>query len=440
VAASGRTGIRGRRAFVAAVLGLAPTATACGGGSGSGDGGGDGGAVDLRFYWWGSNERHEYTQQLIDRFEAANPGIQVEPEYTGWDEYWDRLATTTAGGDTPDVLQQETRYVREYADRGALLEMDEHIPGVLDTADLDPSVLPTGQVDGVTYAIPTGINARTVVIDPQAFAQAGVPLPDDSTWTWEQMVDVAAQITAATGGQVYGMEDIAFIDTNFEIYARQRGQALYTENGELGFDRQTLVDFWNLAVRARDSGATPPPSVSVEAEAGGIDTALLSTNRAAIGFWWTNELSALSANAGRELQLMRFPGESDQQQAGMYYKPAMYWSIGANTEHPEEAARFVDFLVNAPEAAELLLSDRGLPVNTQLRGQIVDRLEPLDQQVAAFLEEIGPGLQVSPPVPPPGAGEVQQIIQQLHEQVLFDQLTVEQAADQFMEQVRSAIA
>jgi multiple sugar transport system substrate-binding protein len=437
VAASGGAGIRGRRALVAAVLGIALAATACGG---PGGGDADAGAMTLRFSWWGSNARHEYTQQLIDRFEAANPGIQVEPEFTGWDEYWDRLATTTAGGDTPDVLQQETRYVREYADRGALLELDGHIPSVLDTAELDQSVLSTGQVDGTTYAIPTGINARTVVIDPQAFAQAGVPVPDDSTWTWEQMVDIAAQISAATGGQVYGMEDIAFIDVNFEIFARQRGQALYTETGELGFDRQTLVDFWNLAVRARDTGATPPPSVSVEAEGGGIDLALLSTNRAAIGFWWTNELSALSSNAGRELQLMRFPRQSGGRQSGMYYKPAMYWSVGAGTEHPAEAARFVDFLVNAPEAAELLLSDRGLPANTRLREQITDRLEPVDQAVAAFLEEIEPDVQAPPPVPPPGAGEVAQIIQQLHEQVLFDQLTTEQAADQFMDQVRSAIA
>lgn len=124
----------------------------------------------------------------------------------------------------------------------------------------------------------------------------------------------------------------------------------------------------------------------------------------------------------------------------MYFKPAMYWSVSATTEHPEEAARFVDFLVNAPEAAELLLSDRGLPVNTRLREQIIDRLEPADQQVAEFLEQIRGDLQPPPPVPPPGAGEVQEIIQQINEQVLFGQLTPDQAADRFMEEVRAAIA
>jgi hypothetical protein len=35
---------------------------------------------------------------------------------------------------------------------------------------------------------------------------------------------------------------------------------------------------------------------------------------------------------------------------------------------------------------------------------------------------------------------VQEIIQQVNEQVLFGQLTAEQAADRFMEEVRAAIA
>ncbi|WP_219415059.1 hypothetical protein [Pseudonocardia nigra] len=97
-------------------------------------------------------------------------------------------------------------------------------------------------------------------------------------------------------------------------------------------------------------------------------------------------------------------------------------------------------MVNSPEAAQLLLSDRGLPVNTQLREQIVDQLEPADQKAAAFLAEIEPDVQAPPPLPPQGAGEVQQILERLNEQVLFDQLSVEEAADQFMTQVESAIA
>ncbi len=323
--------------LVAGALGLTMAVTAaCGGGSSGGD---DGGPVTLRFSWWGSDARHEYTQKLIDQYEAAHPGVTIEADFTGWNDYWDRLATATAGGDAPDIMQQDTRYVREYAERGALQDLTEYVPDVIRTGELDENVLPTGQIEGATYAIPTGVNAFSVVADPEAFATAGVPLPDDTTWTWESMLETAAQVTQATGGQVHGMQSFAFHDTSFEVFARQRGESLFAEDGSLGFTKQTLVDWWTLAVQARDTGAEPEASVSVETQAGGIDESLLSTNRGGLGFWWTNELRALTSNSGRELELLRFPGESAQQQAGMYFKPAMFLAVSGNSEHPEEAAR-----------------------------------------------------------------------------------------------------
>ena len=45
----------------------------------------------------------------------------------------------------------------------------------------------------------------------------------------------------------------------------------------------------------------------------------------------------------------------------MYFKPGMYYSILATSEHPVESAMLIDYLLNDPEAAEILLSDRGLP-------------------------------------------------------------------------------
>ena len=42
-----------------------------------------------------------------------------------------------------------------------------------------------------------------------------------------------------------------------------------------------------------------------------------------------------------------------------------------------------------------------------------------------------------PPLPPQGAGEVQGILQRLNQQVMFGEITIEAAADAFMEQVET---
>ncbi len=415
------------------------TAAACGGGGGApAASGADDGPVTLRFYWWGSDSRHQYTQQLIEQYQAANPGVTIEAEFSGFDDYWDRLATATAGGDAPDVMQQDTRYVAEYAERGALADLTEFMPGVIDTAQLDEPMLKTGQLDGTSYAIPTGVNAFALLANPKLFADTGVAVPDDTTWTWDQMVQVAGQVSAAGGGQVFGVQDLGFNETSLEIFARQRGEALFDESGDVGFTRQTVVDWWNTMLALRDSGGTSPPSISVESQAGGVDGSLTANGRAALGSWWTNQLPAISSATGQDMELLRWPGESPQ--AGMYLKPAMFWSISSRSEHPEAAAKFIDYLINSPEAAELALSDRGLPINTALREQIVPKLKPADQRSAAFVEEITPSLAEPPGLPPQGAGEVQRILQQLHEQVLFDQLTVDEAADRFMSELDAATA
>ncbi len=413
---------------------MAVTVSACGGSAG-----GDDGEVTLRMSWWGSDSRHQLTQELIDAFEAEHPGITIEPEFTGWDDYWDRLATSAAGNNIPDVMQHDTRYVREYADRDALLDLNEYIPDTLDTSQLDPAVLSTGEVDGATYAIPTGINAYTIVADPKIYQQAGVELPDDETWSWDDFIDTAAEITRNTPENVYGTQNIGFVETGFEVFARQHGEALFTEDGQLGFSEETLAEWFRIIIKSRDRKAEPPPSLSVETQAAGVDQALVGTNNGAMGSWWSNELPTLTSSAGHELKLLRFPGESQGQQAGMYYKPAMFWSASSRSEHPGEAATFINWLVNSPKAAEIQLSDRGLPINTELREQIFDKLEEPDQQAGEFLEEIGPDLADPPPLPPPGAGEVQDIMLQLNEQVLFGQMTADQAVQQFRSQASAAI-
>ncbi len=427
---------RARRAIPAVGLAVALLLSGCGGDSG-GDGQ-DGGPITLRFSWWGSDPRHEYTQQIIDLYESENPSITIEPSFTGFGDYWDRLATEVAGGGAPDVMQQETRYVREYADRGALLDLSEYAPGIIRTEQLDPAVMQTGVVDGGMYAIPIGINAHAVIADPQVFTETGVPMPDDATWTYDDMIATAGAVTAAAPEGIWGYQMTTAIDTSFEIFARQRGEALFNEQGDLGFRRETLLAWWAHQLRFHETGAAPPAAQTIELEAADIDGSLFSSNEGAMGTAWTNQLVALNEVSGRELQLMRFPGEGTEQQAGMYFKPAQFWSASAQTEHPEEAARFIDFLLNDPRVADLMLSERGLPINVEQRERILGKLTPADQQAAAFLEEIEPDIAPPPPLPPQGAGEVQGIMQQLNEQVLFGQMTVEQATDAFMEQVDAA--
>jgi multiple sugar transport system substrate-binding protein len=425
-------------AAIAVTAALALTACAQGKPAvGSGVASAEAGPVTIRFSWWGSDTRHVLTQKVIDAFELKYPNITVQGDFTDFTGYWDKLATATAGGDAPDVITQEERYLRDYATRGVLLDL-KTVADTLDTSKLDPSIVDAGTFDGAMYGVPTGVNAYTIVADPQAFADAGVEMPDDTKWTWAEYVDIATKISKASGGTVYGAQDYAFNEPGFSIYARQQGQSLYDEAGAIGYDDKLLAEWWQLSVDLRKAGGQPDGAKSVEIDGAGPEGSLLGTHTGAMGLWWTNQLGAITTASGRELKLLRFPGESEHERTGMYFKAAMYYSISAKSKHPQAAALLVDFLENSVEAGKMLLSDRGLPANLEVRKAVQADFTPVDQQATAFLTDLQDEIVDGVAVPPVGSGEVVQIIRRVNGEVLFDRLTPEEAAKQFTSEVKVA--
>src|SRR5690625_1309081 len=71
----------------------------------------DGEQIELRMAWWGSQTRHDYTLEAIEIYEEKNPQITIDPEFSGWDGYWEMLATQAAGGDLPDIIQMDMQYI-----------------------------------------------------------------------------------------------------------------------------------------------------------------------------------------------------------------------------------------------------------------------------------------------------------------------------------------
>ncbi|MGI5418898.1 ABC transporter substrate-binding protein [Actinomadura luteofluorescens] len=406
---------------------LAVSATACG--SGDGDSGGKNRIV---FSYWGSDSRQKLTEAAIAKFEAKNPGIDVEGDFSDWDSYYEKLATKTAAGDAPDVMSIEIRGLAEYAGRGTLADLT----GKVNTADLDQSVLKAGQVDGKQYAIPTGVNAFPMVVNKAALEKYGQKAPDDKTWTWDDYVATSQKVTEKSGGKVWGTEyneNPAFL----QIFAAQRGEQFYGD-GKVALSEQTVKDWWALLKKIIDTKAGPAAAKMLETGTK-VDQALLATNTSVFGSWWSNQLDALTKGSGQELDLLRMPKAPGASASGMFLQPAMYYTISAKSEKAENARKFVDFLVNDPEAGGILLSDRGLPTNAKVIATIKSRLTPADQKVLAFMDSIKGDL--SPVVvPPKGAMEMEDILKRATDSVLFGKAQPDAAAKTFLTEADNALS
>lgn len=395
------------------------------------------GPVELRFSWWGNTQRAEITQRAIDLFEEKNPNITVKPEYSDFEGYFDRLATNVAGGDAPDVMTLGGAYPREYGDRGALLDLAE-VKDDLDLSKFPEAALGGGNFNDTQYGVPTGVNTYSVLANPRVFADAGVEMPDDDTWTWEDYVEISEQISANSPDDVYGTVDPTAADT-LDLYSRQRGEALYTEDGDVAISEETLQNWFTMTSGLKDSGAAPEASLTTEL-AGQVapEQSLMGRGLAGLQFAWSNQHEAFQNAAGEPLEFLRAPGESEEE-PGMWLQASQIYSISAKTEHPKEAAQLVDFLVNDPEAGKIIKTDRGVPANPEVLEALQPELTEPQQVVTQFVgrmgEVAGPPLVVGPV----GSTETRLIVERLNAALLFGQVTPEAAAKQLVSDVKSAI-
>ncbi len=99
----------------------------------------------------------------------------------------------------------------------------------LDLGDIPDSTLANGNIDGQQFGLSSGQNgASWSSSTPGAFADAGIDIPDDTKWTWEDFLEIGAEITEASGGSVWGATSPCFYDDAFIIYSRQQGEVSTT--------------------------------------------------------------------------------------------------------------------------------------------------------------------------------------------------------------------
>jgi len=147
-----------------AALGCLAAATAsCGRGFGGGDGG-SGRSVELNMVWWGDATRAERTKKALDLFQRAHKNIAVRTEYQDSTPYKDKLATRFAAGDPPDLLAMRVDSLREYADRGSLLDLAPR-GSALNVSGLGEGAKQLGTVGDRLYGVPSGLNAIGFVIN-----------------------------------------------------------------------------------------------------------------------------------------------------------------------------------------------------------------------------------------------------------------------------------
>ena len=127
------------------------------------------------------------------------------------------------------------------------------------------------------------------------------------------------------------------------------------------------------------------------------------------------------------MKLLRLPAV-EPGEPRMVNKASMYWSIAETTEHPEEAAKLVDFLINDVDAARVLGVERGVPANPEIQEAIRSDLSETGVMALDFAADLQDEVVEPPQVTPSYASNFDDQVGRIGSEVLFGSMNPEQAA------------
>lgn len=307
---------------------------ACSGGNNDGEGGKSSGKkVTLRFALWDSNQA-KGLQVMADEFMKANSDIAIQIEVTGWVDYWTMLEAGATGGSLPDVFWMHSNEIYRYASNGMLLDLTDRIKK---SKKVDLNKFPTGIVEiynhnGKQLAVPKDFDTIGLWYNKKLFDEANIGYPDES-WTWDDLYNAAK---ALTKDGVYGFLAGFHNQEGYYNFVYQNGGTIITPDKKSGYDDPKTIEALEFYVKFIRDGLSPQIYGDAErAEA-------LQNGLVAMGMFGSWHLSGFTANEfiSENFDVAVLPRKS--QRASIYN--GLGYAIAHNTEHPDEAWRFVEYL------------------------------------------------------------------------------------------------
>lgn len=349
--------------------------------------------ITLRMAWWGSQERHDRTIEVIELYESLHPEINIEYEYYSFDDYFTKLKTLVASDQVWDVFQMGGNFPM-YMDK--ICPLDEYIEsGIVDVSDITDANLKTTQdTEGHQLGLSNGLNTYGIAYDPAMFEAAGVPEPTE-TWTWDDYKNAAMTITEKLG--IFGSS--SFLTSEF-IAGCSALIGQYGDVGQysffnldltgMGFDDPSMLTPY-IQMRADMINAGAYPDAGAAAEITNIENDFIVTGEAAMTWVAANQFPTIydvCKEQGRTLKLATIPRVTSDGPSGTVIQSSQMMCVSQDSEHKEAAAAFISWFENDPDCNNILQAERGIPVNTTIRDTLSAQATEGQQIMYDFVNEV----------------------------------------------------
>ena len=315
----------------------------------------------IRLFFWDANQVPGI-QRVLDEF-TAETGIRTRLDQAPWGDYWTVLEASATAGTLPDIFVMNTLEIQRYMAAGLIMDLTDRInrSNLVDKGRFPQDVVNIYSFEGRNYGIIKDIDTIALWFNKRHFEEAGIPFPTDN-WNWNDLRNAAQRLTNPAIGRFGYVHNAGESQTGYWNFIYQNDGYVIdtTTRRRSGFDNPRTIEAMEFVVGMIRDGLSP--SVEVTEQTGKMDLFLGGmVSMATFGSWMLGTFNTspwFQQNAG----VVMLPMGPRGTRATIYN--GLAWSGSANTAHPEEVWRILEFL--GSERGQRRLSEEGVAISGML--------------------------------------------------------------------------
>ncbi|MCY9667979.1 sugar ABC transporter substrate-binding protein [Paenibacillus alginolyticus] len=278
----------------------------------------------------------EYIKGRIKKFQDANPGITVKWTDLPYGSMENKLLTSIAGGNSPDVVNLNTGMTLTLAAKNALVDLNKEATDEQRSIYF-PDLYNSTKIGNSAYAFPWYFGLSVFMYNKKLYEQAGLDVNKPPT-TMEEMKQQAIQIKQKTGKYGFTLNSNPPADLYFSgvpIISPDKKKIIVNTPEALAWAK------WNKDLY--DQGVVPKDSLSADAnyatdkyQAGEIATLTTGAN-------FLNRVKQNAKDVYDNTLVSKMPALKE---GGKYQAGLMDVVVPSMSKNHKEAIAFANFITN----------------------------------------------------------------------------------------------
>ncbi|MDQ0058080.1 ABC transporter substrate-binding protein [Paenibacillus harenae] len=297
----------------------------------------------------------------MDAFKAENPNIEIEYQLMGQtDLYQKYLIAANTGDKVPDIIAVESSNLAQMVNIDSLYDLSDKVAPYKDK--IVPFKWEDATKDGKVYAMPWDSGPVVMYYRKDIFEAAGLPSdPEavaDRIKTFEDYKEVGNIIKEKTGNSMFQDSKTRSNNRFFETMMWQRGLWYFDKDGNVSLDDPKVVETAEFYASMVKDGIVNDAEAFSESWLNAFADGKVAT---IVGAAWYEGLleNMIDPDSAGKWGVAPMPKWSVEDPYASANDGGSNLAINANSKHPEEAWKFIEFMLGNEESQVKMMKDAG---------------------------------------------------------------------------------